>query len=101
MSFSDEEVRARLGEAVATHFYYPPLARRNGWEGEVLVDVRVEGDGRLSAIDVVGSSGYRVLDAAAVESLRRMARLSETAGLPEAGVVVTLSVRYMLVDGPA
>jgi periplasmic protein TonB len=95
------EVRARLGEAVETYFYYPPLARRRGWEGEVIVDVRVEGDGRLGAIDVVSSSGYRVLDNAAVESLRRMARLSGMDDLPEAGIVVTLPVRYLLIDKPA
>ncbi len=95
------EVRARLGEAVATYFYYPPLARRRGWEGEVIVGIRVESDGRLSAIEIIASSGYRVLDNAAVESLKRMARLSESAGLPQAGIEVRLPVRYQLVDSPA
>lgn len=95
------EVRARLGEAVATYFYYPSLARRRGWEGEVIVGVRVESDGRLSTIDVIASSGYRVLDNAAVESLKRMARLSESAGLPTAGIEVRLPVRFQLIDTPA
>jgi periplasmic protein TonB len=101
LTLGTADVRARLGEVAETHFYYPPLARRRGWEGEVIVGVRVEGDGRLSAIDVVASSGYRVLDNAAVESLKRMARLSDARGLPKAGIVVRLPVRYRLVDSPA
>ncbi len=95
------EVRARIGEAVETHFYYPPLARRRGWEGEVVVAVRVDGDGRLSAIEVVASSGYRVLDSAAVDSLTRLARLPESSGLPAAGIELTVPVRYRLLDRPA
>lgn len=96
----EAEVRARIGEAVETHFYYPPLARRHGWEGEVVVGVRVEGDGRLSAIDVVASSGYRVLDHAAVDSLTRLARLPDAGDLPASGIEVAVPVRYRLIDGP-
>lgn len=97
----EAEVRARIGEAVETYFYYPPLARRRGWEGEVVVGLRVDADGRISAIEVVASSGYRVLDSAAVDSLTRLARLPESGDLPEAGIELTLPVRYRLLDRPA
>lgn len=100
-TLSDAEIRERLHEAVETHFYYPPLARRRGWEGEVMIGVRVEGDGRLSAVDVVSSSGYRVLDRAAVDSLKRMARLQDSGSLPPGGVEFEIPVRYVLLDRPA
>ncbi len=99
-SVGEGELRARIGEAVETYFYYPPLARRRGWEGEVVVAVRVDGDGRLSAIEVVASSGYRVLDSAAVDSLTRLARLPESADLPAAGIELNVPVRYRLIDRP-
>lgn len=97
------QVRDRLRDAVETYFYYPPLARRRGWEGEVVVGIRVEGDGRLSTVDVVSSSGYRVLDAAAIDSIRRMARLQMNSvdWLPEGGVEVEMPVLYRLIDAPA
>ena len=95
------DIVARLHEAVETHFYYPPLARRHGWEGEVRVALRVERDGRLSAIRVLSSSGHRVLDSAAVDTLMRLARLPGTEGLPPAGMETVLPVRYRLLDAPA
>lgn len=88
----------RLREAVETHFHYPALARRRGMEGEVVIGLRVEVDGRLTAIRVVSSSGHRLLDHAAVESLTRAARLADARGVPDGGVELTLPVRYRLVD---
>lgn len=47
---------------------YPPLARRRGWEGTVLVGVRVTTDGRAGEVWVKQSSGHTVLDEAAVNA---------------------------------
>lgn len=49
---------------------YPRLARRRGWEGVVLLEATVGPDGRLLALVVVHSSGYQVLDEAALETVR-------------------------------
>lgn len=92
------QLAARLHEAAEMHFYYPPLARRLGWEGDVRLALRVEHDGRLSAIRVLSSSGYRVLDSAAVDSLTRLARLPDAAGVPLSGMETVLPVRYRLLD---
>ena len=50
---------------------YPRLARRRGIEGEVLLRVLVDIDGRPSAVAVAESSGYDVLDAAAREAVEK------------------------------
>lgn len=49
---------------------YPPEARRNGWEGRVVVSVLVSEDGSPASVSVAGSSGYDCLDDAAVRAVR-------------------------------
>ena len=49
---------------------YPGLARRNGWEGMVLIKVVLGGDGHLLSADIQQSSGYETLDQDALRVLR-------------------------------
>jgi protein TonB len=49
---------------------YPSLARQNGWEGTTILRVEVLVNGETGVVEVVESSGYRVLDDAAVEAVR-------------------------------
>ena len=44
---------------------------RNGWEGRVLVEMRLEGDGSLTAVRLLEGSGYPVLDDATIVAVRR------------------------------
>ncbi len=48
---------------------YPEQARRRGWEGTVLLRVQLDADGRVQAVTVLRSSGYPVLDQAAVSQI--------------------------------
>lgn len=50
---------------------YPPISRRNGEEGKVVLRVQVEADGRPSQILVRSSSGFERLDKAAENAVRR------------------------------
>lgn len=50
---------------------YPPLARRMGEEGRVLLRVYVEASGLPSKIDIRTSSGSERLDQAALEAVKR------------------------------
>ena len=49
---------------------YPPLAQRNGWEGRVLLRLYISAAGTVTKVEVVRSSGYDILDAEAVATLR-------------------------------
>jgi protein TonB len=51
--------------------HYPPLAARRGYEGTTVLLVQVLADGRAGKIDVLETSGYEILDSAAVDSVRR------------------------------
>ncbi|MBB5209678.1 energy transducer TonB [Chiayiivirga flava] len=46
---------------------YPPLARRRGWQGEVILRVHVGLDGRPLAVEVERGSGHALLDRRARE----------------------------------
>jgi protein TonB len=50
---------------------YPSTARRRGWEGEVLLLVNVTARGEVSNVTVSRSSGYQILDRAALNAVYR------------------------------
>lgn len=50
---------------------YPPWARRNGWQGKVVLNFVIRSDGHLSHVEVVESSGHRLLDEAGKEAIQR------------------------------
>jgi len=67
---------------------YPRLALREGWQGTVLLRVRVLPNGRPEAITVQRSSGRGVLDEAAVAAVQAWAFAPATqGGAPVAGWV--------------
>jgi len=49
---------------------YPLLAQRKGWEGKVIIDIRIAGDGRVQEAQIEKSSGYTILDEAALGAIR-------------------------------
>ncbi|WP_353506617.1 energy transducer TonB [Variovorax flavidus] len=49
---------------------YPAEAKRNGLEGEVLTKVLVEPTGKVSKVELIQSSGFAVLDRAAMETTK-------------------------------
>ena len=50
---------------------YPERARMAGWEGVVVLRIQIKETGRPGSIEVVRSSGYGVLDEAAVDAVER------------------------------
>jgi TonB family protein len=49
---------------------YPPVARRRGWQGTVVLALEVDAAGAVVRVEVRRSSGHAVLDAAAVAAVR-------------------------------
>jgi protein TonB len=69
---------------------YPEMSRRRGQEGTVMLELRVDANGRVTEVRVVESSGFSALDAAALETLREWRfRPAQRAGLPVAGSITT------------
>jgi TonB family protein len=92
-------VQSRLLTDLARHFQYPLIARQHGWEGTVLLGLRVESDGHLQKLRIERSSGYAVLDHSALNSLSRVGRVAEASGwLNGRGMDMQLPVIYRLIE---
>jgi protein TonB len=49
---------------------YPAVAARQGWQGTVLLKVRVLSSGRVDSVEVQKSSGHKLLDEEAIATVR-------------------------------
>lgn len=67
------------------------IAQRNGWEGRVLVEMRLDLEGALADVRLVASSGYAVLDEATITAVRL------ASPFPPVARVVTVPVEYRLI----
>lgn len=56
---------------IASHRYYPRLARIRGYEGRVILVVTIGASGELVDLRILKGSGHRVLDRAALRMVRR------------------------------
>ena len=70
---SRDQYRVQLIDEARRHKRYPPIARENNWQGNVLVGVAIAADGRAS-VTLKGSSGHQILDRQALDMFRQAAR---------------------------
>jgi protein TonB len=96
---SEVHLRRSVLALVGERLDYPAIARHRGWQGTVTLRLQIEPDGRISRLDVDRTSGYAVLDRAAVKSL-------QLASVPQAGrwlhgraLQLLVPVEYRLVEG--
>jgi protein TonB len=66
---------SRVSRLLARHREYPRVALMRGWEGTVTMRLRVAPGGRLIEASVQGSSGHQVLDAQALDMVKRVPEL--------------------------
>jgi TonB family protein len=88
----------RLRRALARYFYYPELAIRYGWQGTVKIGVRLRPDGTVSRVRLVHSSGYAVLDDAALRSTRSIHSIGNLGAGSVHDFDVQLPVVYRLAE---
>ncbi len=67
---SPELVFAQADYAHTPKPQYPERARREGWEGTVLLRVLVDQQGKSKWVEVSRSSGFEILDGAAMETVK-------------------------------
>jgi len=93
------QILGQLQTNLSHYLVYPPLARQRGWEGTVLLGLRIESDGRIEGIHVTNGSGYAVLDNSALNSLIQVSHLTEAAvWLNGKGIDMQLPVIYRLIE---
>ena len=77
---SQEEIDAARGRygntlwgAIAKYKQYPRIAQMKGWQGEVMLELQLDGNGKLKSKKVLKSSGYESLDKQALEMVEQAA----------------------------
>ncbi len=80
------------------HPQYPRLARRRGWQGTTVLTVEVSTTGRADTVTVERSSGYRVLDRAAVDTVRHWQFRPGRVGEATVAMLVRVPIIFQLAD---
>lgn len=62
-----------LGRAIAKHKSYPKIAQMRGWQGDVLLDLKLDGSGNVLAANIKQSSGFESLDKQALDMVHKAA----------------------------
>lgn len=65
---------------LSEHLFYPPEAVARGWEGEVRLILKLAADGSVEDASIAGSSGYPILDSAAIRAAYAMGRQAGMGG---------------------
>ncbi len=60
-----------LWAAIVKHKQYPRIAQMRGWQGEAIVELQIDGNGKLKSKKIVQSSGHEVLDRQALDMVEK------------------------------
>lgn len=70
-----DDARSRYGNslwgAISKHKKYPKIAAMRNWQGEAVVELELDGNGKLKSKKIVQSSGHEVLDKQALEMVEK------------------------------
>lgn len=94
-----ERVQAAVRSALLANFSYPRRARLRGWQGTVVIALRILPAGDICNVRVASSSGIEVLDQAALRALREVRIHQAVAWLDGREMDMLIPVEYRLTDG--
>jgi protein TonB len=95
----DQHLRACVMNLITRQLTYPAIARRKGWQGVVKLELHIESDGRISGLHIDETSGYTVLDNAALQSLQPASVPDAAQWLQGKTRDIVVPVEYRLIDG--
>jgi len=84
---------------LSQHFIYPKLAQKRNWQGKVMLSLRVTANGKINNVRIKNSSGYSVLDQAAINSLIKVGYLPQVSSWLPYDIDLKLPVLYQLTEG--
>jgi TonB family protein len=86
-------------EELSQHFNYPKLAQKRNWQGKVMLSLRVTANGEINNVRIKNSSGYSILDQAAINSLIKIGYLPQVSSWLPYDIDLKLPVLYQLTEG--
>ena len=66
------QIIAHIKHELRHYFHYPEMARRRGWQGHVVINMDITSAGKIQNVTLKRSSGYRILDNAAIASVNKI-----------------------------
>ena len=66
-----ESYSAILAKAIAKQKKYPRIAQMRGWQGEIIIDLEIDGQGNLIKSRIKKSSEFKILDAEGMNMIKR------------------------------
>jgi periplasmic protein TonB len=87
-----------LAQEMDKYKKYPPVALMRGWQGKVVLQLRIAASRQILGAAVVRSSGYDVLDQAAVVMAQQLGRAPETAGYGHRPLRVKVAINFRISD---
>lgn len=94
----EQHLRTCVMDLIARQLSYPAIARRKGWQGVVRLELHIEPDGLVSALHIDATSGYTVLDEAALQSLQLANIPGAALWLRGNAVDIIVPVEFRLID---
>lgn len=88
-----QAILGRISRDISRYFYYPPQALRRGWEGTVLVRLRLLPSGKIESVRLSSGSGHSILDRAAIDSVERIRQIA----MSDLGVSTTLDLQIPVI----
>jgi len=92
------QVKSKLIKKLNANFSYPKLAQRKNWQGKVILSLRITSLGEIENIELATSSGYNVLDNAAIASLQKVKNLPNISLWFNRGIHLQIPVIYTLTE---
>jgi protein TonB len=72
-----DDARGKYGNTlwgvIGKHKQYPRIAQMRGWQGEAIVELLLDGNGKLKSKKIIQSSGFESLDKQALEMVENAA----------------------------
>lgn len=96
---SRAQVISIIYKELKQRFTYPKLAVRRNWQGKVLLSLRVSPSGHIKKIQLAKSSGYSILDQAAINAISNIGNLPHTSTWLNGDIELKLPVIYKLSEG--
>jgi protein TonB len=66
-----ESYSARLTKAIAKQKKYPRIAQMRGWQGEIIIDLKIDGQGNLIRAKIKQGSKFKILDTEGMNMVKR------------------------------
>jgi protein TonB len=83
---------AFIRDKILQNVVYPPLARRMGWQGKVVLSFVIKPNGTVKEAQMMQGSGHEVLDQSALEALKESAPFPQ----PPVEARITIPIVYRL-----